>query len=901
MNNKIILIDSNSLIYRAFYALPPLSNSKGLITNAIFGYLSMLVNLIENEHPTHLCAIFDMKGPTFRNELYADYKRTRKPMPDELAEQIPLLKDLLCSLGINVIGISGYEADDIIGTLSKKFKQEVAIVSGDRDMLQLVDESTKVFLTKRGVSEIIKYDLITLKLEGFTPEKIIEYKALAGDQSDNIPGAPGVGEKTALKLLEKYGTVEMLINNADEIKGKLGENIRKSFEIIKLSKELATININVPIEINLEEIKFDCCINENFLNLLNELEIKSLVPRYMKLWTDFKGSASESLVSRAAASKESSSYRISKFSTDQCEQSLDQKHVSQFFPRDYFSPREIKVEKRKIIIEEITNIVKLNEILGKDNFDKISLHFDEDICFSFEQDKVYIVKCKVDLFEYSFSYDEALSCFKKIFSDTNIVKISYDIKRIKHKLISYGIELLPPYEDIQLKEYLLRSHISNKSLKVFMGEKIDDFLYPVLFLILNDLQNFELNLLDLIRLYKDIELPLIEVLYDMEIAGFLVDSNILQDLSNRYCSEIETLSQKIFNIAKKEFNLNSPKQLSIVLFKDMGLNPAGKNKTGGYSVDAEVLESIDHPISELLLRYRKLQKLQSTYVDGMRNVVDKRTGRVHTSFQQCVTATGRLSSIEPNLQNIPVRNDEGREIRKMLIASTGNLLVTADYSQIELRLLASFSEDKTLVQSYKRNEDIHVSTAAKIYGVSLVDVTPVMRSAAKAINFGIIYGISPFGLSKTIGASVKIAKDFVDRYFESHPGVKNYMNENSTFAFQNHYIRSLSGRIRFFPEFETGNIHQRNFSLRAAMNMPLQGSSSDIIKIAMLKVHEKLKKGHYRAKLILQVHDELILDVPENEVSQVKDILIDCMESAVELKVPLIVDTKIGRDWFLAS
>lgn len=889
--NNVILIDSNSLINRAFYALPPLSNTKGIATNAIFGYLSMLVKLIENERPTHICAVFDEKGPTFRNQIYSEYKGTRKPMPEQLATQFPLLKLLLTALGIKVISFKGYEADDLIGTFSKRFQEQVTIVSGDRDVLQLIDNSTKVLITKKGVSEIHEYTLESLSQEGFSPQKIIEYKALAGDHSDNIPGAPGIGDKTALRLLDDFESIEEVIDNISKIKPRLSEIIKNNVELIKISKKLATINVSVPIELNLNDIIFNPQNSSDFFSLLSELEIKALIPRFKKIYNIPE--EEEIIESKSSFIKNEDIYQ----------EDIHAKRVLQdgLGTEEYFEKRIFDRRVDESELAEITNINELKEVLARNDCGNLAFYMDDFIYFAFNKKITYVIRCKEDLFEYSFSFDTALNCFSNIFSNNNVNKIVYDVKSLKHSLRKLNLHFYQPYEDILLKEYLLRSHINFKNILEFMGRDVPLTSYPQFFISISEKQDLELINLGLESLYREIELPLVEVLYDMEISGFSVDVNVLNLLSDKYRSEIEKLEEIIYKEAGREFNINSPKQLSCILFDELHIKPQGKNKSGGYSVDAEVLESIDHPISDLLLRYRKIKKLLSTYIDGMRPLINKKTGKVHTSFQQCVTATGRLSSIEPNLQNIPVRNDEGREIRKMLIPSKGNVLITADYSQIELRLLAVFSEDKMLLDSYKNNEDIHTSTAAKIYGVSKDLVNQDMRRAAKAINFGIIYGISPFGLAKNIGTSVKIAKDFVDKYFLSHPSVKEYMNENSNFAVTNHYIRSMSGRIRFFPEFTRGNNYERNFAIRAAMNMPLQGSSSDIIKIAMIKVFNEIEKKDFKAKLILQVHDELILDVPREESEEIKMLLIKCMEEAVKLPIPLLVDLKIGDDWFLAS
>lgn len=893
---KIVLIDSNSLINRAFYALPQLTNSKGIVTNAIYGYLSMLIKLIEDEDPTHICAIFDVKGPTFRNDIYPEYKGTRKPMPEELSVQFPLLKELLSSLGIYVLEKKGYEADDLIGTLAKRYNEEVIIVSGDRDVLQLVDSSTRVYITKKGVSDVIIYDLEKLKEENFTPNKIIEYKALAGDHSDNIPGAPGVGDKTAVKLLEQFSSVEEIIEKSGNIPGKLGDNIKKNKDLILLSKRLATIDTNVPVNLTLSQIIFNKKAKDDFFSLLNFLEIKTLVSRFSTI-LGLNGEQDNNV----ATPKKENAFGVNEKTQGIIEDKINIKN--KFDPLLFLNKRGPIQLSKDILFKEINDLIQLKDILDNNKSKIISIYFSDLISFAFDEKIVYIIKCKEDLIDNFLPFEEALLCFRDILASNSIVKILFDVKGQKHKLKRLNLSINFPYEDLMLKEYLLRSHISYKSEKDYLAQNNieKEYLAPSLYLKINLIQDGELEVLDLVNLYKEMELPLIEILFDMEIAGFNVDQKVLLELSIRFNKELEELTTEIFKIAGTEFNINSPKQLAEVLFDVMKLKPLGKNKKGGYSVDVDVLESIDHPIATYLLRYRKMKKLQSTYIDGMKNFIDVKTGKIHTIFQQCVTTTGRLSSTDPNMQNIPVRNEEGREIRKMLIPSQGNILVTADYSQIELRLLAHFSKDEALINSYNNNEDIHASTASKIFGIKIGEVDSNMRRAAKAINFGIIYGISPYGLSKNIGSTVKEAKDFVDKYFQVHPSVKLFMHQNEKYASDNYYIRSFSNRIRFFPEFSSGNIYDKNFASRAAMNMPLQGSSSDIIKIAMLNVYNCLKKANYKAKLILQVHDELILDVPKDEEVSVRNILVDCMENAVNLSVPLIVDTKTGLDWFQAS
>lgn len=862
---KIVLLDSNSLINRAFYALPPLENKKGVFTNAIFGYLSMLSRLIIDHKPTHVCAVFDLKAPTFRHKKYDLYKATRKPMPTELASQMPILKELLKELGITICQKEGYEADDIIGTIAKKYDEETIIVSGDRDVLQLVDENTTVFNTKRGVTDIKVYTLDALKEEKLTPYRVIEYKALAGDNSDNIPGCPGVGEKTALNLLDSYGSLDGIYENIEFVKGKLGERLRENKEIVYLSKDLATINTEVPLDISLEEIAFDKeRISDEFFAHLNELECFKLIPRF-----DFN-KKHEGLENGIV----SSATKVKKLG----EETLP-----------------FEVEKKVIKKVEIKDINALNSVLGG-GFSKIAIDFGEEITFALSTDTEYHVVCAQTLLDDGVNFDQAVECFKGVLENSNITKILFDVKDKMHLLSRYDVKIAMPYEDVLLKSYLCNSNYSYKNL-VEMLNASGQSNVGVGLIAVNAKLELELREKELESLYHDVELPLIKVLYDTEMNGFSVDTEVLEQLSLKYRKEIDSLTEEIYALTGETFNINSNQQLGEILFEKLGL-PHGKKTKTGYSVAAEILEELDHPVITLLLRYRQLKKLQSTYIDGMRGVINKQTGKVHTIFKQCLTTTGRLSSTEPNLQNIPIRTEEGREIRKMFVASKGNKLVSADYSQIELRLLAHYSKDPVLLNAYNNGEDIHALTASKIHEVSLDEVTKSMRRSAKAVNFGIIYGISAFGLSKNIGVKPYEAKEFVEKYFATYPSVKQYMDSNAEFAENNGYIRTLAGRLRYFPELRSPNRNLREFGKRAAMNMPLQGSAADIMKIAMIKVYNALKEGGYNAKIILQVHDELVIDCPLDEVAKVKKLLIENMQEAVKLNVPLIADAKEGSNWY---
>ncbi len=847
---KILLLDSNSLINRAFYALPPMQTKDGLFTNAVYGYLSMLAKLIDEEKPTHICAVFDCHAKTFRHLKYDQYKAGRKPMPEELVMQVPVLKELLEKMGIKLLFKEGIEADDIIGTLAKRFSEETIIVSGDRDVLQLVDPTTTVFHTKRGVTDIIRYTPERLQEEGFLPQQIIEYKALAGDSSDNIPGCKGVGEKTAKDLLEKYSDVDGIYSHIDEIKGKLREKLESDKDNVYLSKDLATIETNADLPCELNELLFSPVLPARAKEMMLQLEFRKMPERFL----------------------------------------FDETAVE-------ISPKQEKKDFNRLTIASFDEGKQLLSQIKKGDF--VAIDYNEKVNVSFLDTTITIPVCE-GLFGEGLTVDETVQLISPYFGK-DYINVFFDAKHEKYKYADLGITVLPPYEDVLLQGYLISNTKIIKDLPSllndygFDGENLSEET-----LCLQGILSEKLIEKGLDELYRKVELPLIECLYDMEKEGLTVDMNVLNELDRTFSEEIEKLTTEIHSLAGEVFNINSTKQLADILFGKLGLKATKKNKTG-YSVSAEVLEELEHPIIDTLLRYRQLSKLKSTYIDGMKQVMNKASNRVHTDFKQCLTATGRLSSNEPNLQNIPVRTAEGREIRKMFVAKEGNVLISADYSQIELRLLAHFSEEPNLVNGYKEGVDVHALTASKIFKTPLEEVTPAMRRSAKAVNFGIIYGISGFGLAKNAGVTNKQAKIFIEEYFATYPKVKEYMDRNVETAKKQGYLKTLLGRIRYFPELTSPQYNTRAFGERAAMNFPLQGSASDIIKVAMLNVYNKLRDKKLRAKLILQVHDELIVECPEEEREEVISLLIECMENAFDLRVPLTVGVAYGKNWYDAK
>lgn len=865
--NKVILIDSNSLINRAFYAMPPLQIASGLYTNAIYGYLAMLQKLISDEKPTHIGAVFDCRAKTFRHLEYDAYKATRKGMPEELAQQVPVLQELLALMGVKILFKECYEADDIIGTIAKRFDAYTIIVSGDKDVLQLVDDTTVVYHTRRGVSDVKIYDKKALLEEGFTPEQIIDYKGLAGDSSDNIPGAPGVGAKTAMNLLNSYHSIEGVYENIEQLKGKLKENLMLNKDKVMLSRSLATIHTSVDIDCSLDDMAFHYPINMKAKVMMQELQLRNLIGRFA--FTE---------VNENITVKNNDAIKV-----DDVQDGVEETVFGLKIDAEVKTLQNFDDTKR-----EIDKIPKGSKIF-------ISWHGQDKIIVAYSNIEL-VIMLSYDLFGEGITESEAGN-FLAVLLSKNYHKIMFDIKQYMHFFCSFKINIEPPYDDILLMGYLVNS---NKVIKDEEGLLADygfgSINKGVEALSLHSVLKNKIAETGLQKLYYDIELPLIICLFDMERAGFKIDIEVLEELDKYLSGEIAGLLENIYSIAGEQFNVNSNKQLGVILFEKLKLPHIKKNKTG-YAVGAEILEELEHPIIEFLLRYRQMAKLKSTYIDGMRAVMNKGTFCVHTSFKQCLTATGRLSSTEPNLQNIPVKRAEGREIRRMFIPSKDCLLVMADYSQIELRLLAHFSNDEHLIYAYEHNIDIHTLTASKIFKTPIEEVTSAMRSSAKAVNFGIIYGISNFGLAKNAMVSNSEAKEFIKEYFATYPRVKEYMDNNVKLAKQQGYLKTLEGRIRYFPELTSPQYAIRAFGERAAMNMPLQGSASDIIKIAMLNVNKALKDHNLCAKIILQVHDELILDTPIEEVEQVKILLKNGMESAAKLRIPLTANVSVGKNW----
>ncbi len=849
--DKLLLIDGNSLINRAFYANPPMSTKSGVPTGAVFGFTNMLIKMIHDISPKYICVAFDVKAPTFRHEMYTEYKGTRKPMPDDLRPQIPMLKELLKTMGIYTYEQAGIEADDIIGTIAKSTTIDTVIVTGDKDSFQLVDEETSVYFTKRGISDLDVYNAENFKEKtGINPCQIIDLKALMGDSSDNIPGVKGVGEKTALSLVQTYGTVENLYEHLDEQKGKLLERLTECKDVCFLSKTLATIRTNADMPVEVEKMTYSFPFSLSVKKYFLELEFKTFVKK-------------DSLF-------------------------VEGEEETTNLPTQTATAEKVKVTDLSIIEN-----IKSNTI---------SFTLDKNLNLS---DGVYEyeVLIKDNFFDEGFLLNDILPTLKKLFASDKEI-IVFDKKALMHYFDDYGFIFSAKFTDVSILKYLADFTGRDEKLLDVFEEYSLDATTPAfsLFALYNKLYSLSQEQ-GLLPLYNEVELPLVDVLYEMEINGFKVDQNILQELSEKFNAILRETENKVYELAGEVFNLNSPFQLGEILFEKLGLKSGKKNKRG-YSTNAEILEKIenDHEIVPLILKYRQINKLVSTYIEGFKPLIDKKTGLIHTSFNQKVTTTGRLSSKEPNLQNIPIREEIGKEIRKFFVPrDSEHILIGADYSQIELRLLAHFSGCEKLIKAFNNEEDIHTLTASEVFGVDESKVTKEMRRSAKAVNFGIIYGISEFGLAKNIKTTSYKAKEYIKTYFEKYPEVKEYMDKNVAFAKENGYVSTLLERKRYIREINSSNFNVRSFGERAAMNMPLQGSSADIIKIAMVNVHKRLKKEKLLSKLILQVHDELIIDALKSEQEQVKKLLIEEMQNAVKLSVPLTVEAEIGETWFDAK
>ena len=864
---KLLILDSNSILNRAFYGVRYLSAKDGTPTNAIYGFLNILLKLIKEQEPDYICAAFDVKAPTFRHKQYEGYKAQRKPMPEGLAAQMPLAKDVLRAMGVTILEKEGYEADDIIGTVARLCEEsEIScfIATGDKDDLQLTSDKTKVILTvtKSGYNETIIYDDKAVKEKyHVTPTEFIDVKALMGDPSDNIPGVKGVGEKTAMSLIEKHHSIEYIYENIDGIglKGAMLQKMKDGREMAFMSKELATINRNTPIEFNAEKCVFDGFENNGELyEILKRLELNSIIKKL-----DLSGGDN---VKENEDIFKDFSYQVG----DKNMISGDKVTVVLDFDGDNISSAAVGAGNNAVVLNEQDDI---KELLEDDSIAKVMFDVKE---------AIVKLNCRIDI--KNIADDTAIAAYL-----VDPAKNEYTIEKLASEYFGTVIEKpevkqLSLLDDVETdrSEYLAKCAVALGVLNERIGDKIKE----------NGQE----------KLYQEVELPLVTVLAHLEINGFLVDDHQLKEFADKLGEKIDALTNEIYMLAGEEFNINSPKQLGVILFEKLELKPVKKTKTG-YATNADVLEKLrdKHPIVNFITEYRQLAKLKSTYCDGLTAVVNPNTHRIHSVFTQTVTVTGRLSSTEPNLQNIPTRTELGREIRKMFVAKEDYVLVDADYSQIELRVLAHIANDETMINAFRNNEDIHAVTASQVLGIPLEDVTKEQRSSAKAVNFGIVYGIGEFSLAQDLHISVKEAKAYIESYLEKYHGVRNYMESIKEQAKKDGYVKTMLNRIRYIPELKSPNYNIRQFGERVALNTPIQGTAADIIKLAMVRVDNRLINEGLKSKLILQVHDELIVEAHKDEVDKVKQILSEEMQGAMELNVPLKVDMSTGHSWYDAK
>lgn len=872
---NFVIIDGSSLLNRAFYAIRLLSNKKGIFTNGIYGFLNMLDKINADYNPKYMCVVFDRKEKTFRKDMYEEYKGNRMKFPDELSVQFPILKDILTKMGIKVLDKAGFEADDLAGTLTTINTEGVKklLITGDKDYLQLIKDDTDVIITKRGVSEFDTYNKDKMnEVYGLSPDEFIDLKALMGDQSDNIPGIYGIGEKTALKILSEYRTIENLYEHADELsKNKTNQRIIEGKDMAFLSKKLATIVKDVDISMNIEDYKIKDQDNEALREVYEDLELNS---RLNSLGSAKKVEAVENNLEVEILDKDNlDTLKNLKdefifYITTDTDKYLSSKIVYITFILD------------KVYIIKTDNLSVIKHILESSEIKKVS----HDI------KKVYVLAQKEGIKINNFSFDTAIAYY---LIDSN--KSNYSIQSMA---MDYLQRQINSFEDIYKKEKIKEKIVSAVDMNTAEGVLSNEIktikdAYPIL--------KEKIDSLDERTLFYDIELPLSEALADMEFIGFKVDRDELLRLGDEYDELIKEKERIIFSLAGEEFNINSPKKLSEILFDKLGIKPIKKTKTG-YSTDAEVLEKLSdkHPIADQIVEYRTYQKLKSTYIDGLKDLIDE-TGRIHSYFNQTNTATGRISSQDPNLQNIPIRTEAGRKIRKAFVSEEGYTLVDSDYSQIELRILAYIANDEKMLHAFKEGFDIHRKTASEVFNIPFDEVDSEHRSRAKAVNFGIVYGISDYSLSQDLKISRKEAKEYIDKYFEKFSGVHKYMSDVVEKAKEDGYVKTLFNRRRNIPELQNSNFNIRAFGERVALNMPIQGTSADIIKIAIVKIFNKFRDDCLDAHIIVTVHDEIVVEVKKEELDKVRNIIRTLMENIDGLDMDLKVDINQADNWYDAK
>lgn len=888
MREKLLLIDGSSLIHRAFYAMPPLQNKTGINTGAVYGLCNMLLRLITDVKPKWMVVAFDKSRKTFRTKMYEEYKGQRKPTPTELKEQFPLAINLLETMNISTIEIDDYEADDIIGTFSKhKGKDaDVIIVTGDKDEFQLIDDNVKVYFTKKGITNIQVFDIDEFKAnyEGLMPRKIIDLKGLMGDTSDNIPGVPGVGPKTAMKLILEYDSVENVLEHIDEVKGKsLKLKLEENKEKALLSKQLATICTDVPgLELELDNHLIKP-IDGKSKELMEKLDFKNMWERFtniMGINEDFK----EEVIETSKLTPEFKQVIVDK--------------------NNWISiVNKLNLFKEKVFVNyklegKLPNVgLKTLELL----FNNIIYKFDENIIGeTLVKEKSLFDDANEDEKDH-----ELCKALCKWVSDENKKKVLFESKELSKYLLQKNLQLKGVEDDVTLAAYLVEPEAKNYDLKSLCekfliqnhGITIQDMAEVMAVL------NITLKEHNLMELYKTIELPLAELLAKMEYTGIAIDERKLSELGEEFAGKIKILEAEIHEMAGEVFNIKSPKQLGVILFEKLGLPAVKKTKTG-YSTDVSVLEELvdKNDIIKKILEYRQLTKLKSTYIDGLKPLINNFTSRIHTHFQQTVTITGRLSSTEPNLQNIPTRTETGKRIRELFVPGKGfDYFMSCDYSQVELRILAHIAQDHLLLDSFNKGQDVHARTAAEVFGINLEDVSSSQRSSAKAVNFGIVYGISDYGLAKQLGITRKQAAKYIEEYFIRYTGVKEYMEKTVEEARKVGYVSTMFGRRRYLPDINNSNFNKRSFAERTAINTPIQGTAADIIKLAMIKTQVALEKANFKSRILLQVHDELVLEVPKEEKEKVAKLVQETMESTIKLEIPLVADVAFGENWAKAK
>ena len=871
MSSKIMLIDGHSILNRAFYGLPDLTNADGLHTNAVYGFLTIMFKLLEEEKPEYLTVAFDVHAPTFRHKMYAEYKGTRKPMAEELRQQVPVIKEVLHAMGVKTIECAGLEADDLIGTLSKRCEtegMEVTVISGDRDLLQLATEHVKIRIpkTKQGRTEIEDYYAKdVLERYQVTPKEFIDLKALMGDTADNIPGVPSIGEKTATKIITQYHSIEEAHEHVEELKPpRASKALKEHWDLAVLSKELATINTEAEFPYDLEEAKHGNMYTEEAYVYFQKLEFKNLLSRF-----DIAAPANKI--------------------------------------EDGFQVIASKEEAEKVF-EKAKTAVTVGAVTFKDLENVLPLFVNQagigGVGLSFSKEDIYCIKVEKDITA-GWLLEELAEVAEKAGT--------FAMFDIKQKMREIQIRNQKNCFDVNVAAYLLNplknnytwEDVAREHLDLMVDEKIETDMKVCYEAYVNfaavEILNRKLQDAQMDHLFQDIEMPLVFTLYDMEQNGIRIEADALKQYGDQLVGKINELEKDIYQEAGETFNINSPKQLGVVLFENMKL-PGGRKTKTGYSTAADVLEKLapEYPVVAKILEYRQYTKLKSTYADGLANYIQE-DGRIHGKFNQTITATGRISSTEPNLQNIPVRMELGRLIRKVFIPEDGYRFVDADYSQIELRVLAHCSGDEHLIQAYKEQSDIHRITASQVFHIPFDEVTPQQRRNAKAVNFGIVYGISSFGLSQDLSITRKEAAKYIDDYFATYPGIKTFLDDAVAHAKEKGYVVTLFGRRRPVPELSSSNFMQRSFGERVAMNSPIQGAAADIIKIAMIRVNQRLKDQKMKSRLVLQVHDELLIEAYEPELEEVQTILKEEMEHAADLKVPLEIDMHTGDNWYEAK